>query len=159
VRTYAKYVISRRRALDLLPELAGADGTRVAAVGFSFGSAVTGTLVGVDHRLKAAVIQSGPAHHAAAVRDFCARLGRHRLAAYLEELSVVDPVNYVGRAAPTSLLFQNGTQDGCSPRTDVNAYVKAASAPKEQRWYRAGHGLNARAFAYRDAWLARHLLG
>jgi predicted esterase len=70
----------------------------------------------------------------------------------------VDPVRYVPRAAPASLLFQNGTRDPVSPRADVNAYVGAASTPKEQRWYDAGHELNAQAFAERDAWLVKLLL-
>jgi len=158
IRTYARYVISRRRAVDLLARLPNADSSRVAAVGFSFGAAITGTLVGVDHRFKAAVIQSGRAHHSTVIGEVgCSQLGKRRHAAYVAALSVVDPVKYVRSAAPTALLFQNGTRDPISPRKDVDAYVRAASAPKEQRWYPAGHGLTHGAYSYRDSWLARHL--
>jgi hypothetical protein len=40
----------------------------------------------------------------------------------------------------------------------VNVYVKAAGKPKELRWYKASHQLNAAAYAYRDSWLAKRLL-
>jgi dipeptidyl aminopeptidase/acylaminoacyl peptidase len=49
-------VVGRRRALDVLAKLRGADRKRVAAVGFSYGAAITATLAGVDHRLRGAVI-------------------------------------------------------------------------------------------------------
>jgi predicted esterase len=39
----------------------------------------------------------------------------------------------------------------------VNAFVRAAGKPKEVRWYKAAHALNAAAFAYRDNWLAKRL--
>jgi dienelactone hydrolase len=157
VRAYSNYVVGRRRALDLVTQLPGADRSRVAAVGFSFGAAVTATLAGVDHRLRGAVIQSGRAHLSTPIGTFCRRLGARRLKAYVRAYTVIDPVRYVGRAAPAALLFQNGTQDPISPRTDVDALVRAARSPKEQRWYDAGHSLNAPAQDERDDWLVRLL--
>ena len=153
VRAYANYVVGRRRALDLLPSLRGADGSRVAAVGFSFGSAVSAALAGVDHRIRGAAIQSGRAHLSTAISSACRRLSAKRLRAYVRAYSVIDPVHYVGRAAPVSLFFQNGTRDPVSPKKDVDAYVRAASQPKEARTYDAEHELNGSATADLDAWL------
>ncbi len=153
MRSYVNYVVGRRRALDLLPRLRGADPRRVAAVGFSYGAAVSGTLAGVDHRLLGAVIQSGRAHLSAPLADFC------HSEKYRHAYSVLDPVNYVSRAAPARILFQNGRQDPISPEADVDALVRAANGPKEQRWYDAPHELNDAARAERDAWVVKLLLG
>jgi fermentation-respiration switch protein FrsA (DUF1100 family) len=158
VRTYTAYVVGRRRALDVLPLLAGADPARVAAVGFSFGAAVSATLAGVDHRLRGAVLQSGRAYLSAPIGAACGYLGRERQRAYVREYSAIDPVRYVGGAASASLLFQNGRRDPISPAKDVRAYVRAAREPKELWWYDASHELNERARRDRDAWLVR-LLG
>ena len=103
------------------------------------------------------MIKSGRAHLSTAISAACTKLGKAKLAAYVATMAMVDPVRYVRSARPAALLFQNGTRDATSPRRDVNAYVKAASKPNEQRWYAAGHELNAAAAVYRDKWLAGRL--
>ncbi|MFL6019857.1 MAG: pectin acetylesterase-family hydrolase [Gaiellaceae bacterium] len=151
VRAFESYVVGRRRSLDVLPKLSGADTSRVAAVGFSFGAAVTATLAGVDHRLRGAAIQSSRAHLSVPIGAYC------RSARYRRAFSVIDPVRYVGRAT-SSLLFQNGRRDPISPERDVAALVAAARAPKEQRWYDAPHELNDQARDELDDWLLKLLV-
>jgi dienelactone hydrolase len=153
VRTYVNYVVGRRRALDLLAKLRGADRSRVAAVGFSYGAAVTATLAGVDHRLRGAVIQSGRAHLSAPLGAYC------HSARYTRAFSVVDPVHYVSRSAPVKLFFQNGLRDPISPKADVDALVRAANGSKDQLWYDGAHDLNDTARADSDSWLLQLFAG
>jgi dienelactone hydrolase len=153
VRTYVNYVVGRRRALDLLAKLRGADRSRVAAVGFSYGAAVTATLAGVDHRLRGAVIQSGRAHLSAPLGAYC------HSSRYTRAFSVVDPVHYVSRSAPVKLFFQNGLRDPISPKADVDALVRAANGPKDQLWYDGAHDLNDTARADSDSWLLQLFAG
>lgn len=147
VRAFVTYVVGRRRALDLLPKLRGADAGRVAAVGFSYGAAVTATLAGVDHRLRGAVIQSGRAHLSAPLGAYC------KSAKYARAFSVVDPFRFVSRSAPVKLFFQNGVQDPISPKADVDALVRAANGPKDRLSYETGHDLSDLARTDADAWL------
>ena len=157
LRLYVNYVISRRRAVDLAATLPNVDATRIAAVGFSFGAEITATLSGVDHRIAAFALKSGRGHHTGFVRIFCKSLGAARLEAYVAQVSVVDPVRWVGRATRSATLIQNGTRDELTPRPDVLALYTASRKPKELRWYPAGHDLNAAATEYQAQWLLRRL--
>ena len=153
---YVNYVVSRRRAVDLAARLPNVDAERIAAAGFSFGAEITATLSGVDHRIVAFSLSSGRGHHTGFVRIFCKSLGPAKLDAYVAQISVVDPVRWVGRAT-SAMLIQNGTRDELTPRPDVLALYKASRKPKELRWYSAGHDLNPAATEYRAQWLLRQL--
>jgi fermentation-respiration switch protein FrsA (DUF1100 family) len=87
----------------------------------------------------------------------CKGVGRKKFTAWLRVYSAIDPIRYVPTAAPVALLFQNGREDPGSPLKDVEAYVRAASEPKEQRWYDAGHELDDQARVDLDAWLVELL--
>ena len=157
LKLYVDYVVSRRRAVDLAQTLPNVDATQLAAAGFSFGSEITATLSGVDHRFVAFSLKSGRGHHTGFVRLVCTSLGKAALDAEIARLAVVEPVRWIGRSVHAATLVQNGRSDGLTPRADVLALYAAARKPKELRWYPAGHDLNAAATAYRDQWLVRHL--
>ena len=155
---FVRYVIGRRRAVDLAQTLPNVDGQRLAAAGFSFGASVTADLAGIEPRIRAFALKSGRAHHTGFMRLACARLGRHKLDDYVEKLAAVNPINWISRAASgSSFLLQDGTRDPWNPRSDVLALYTAAPGTKELRFYPAGHELNATASANRRTWLLRQL--
>lgn len=158
---YVSYVISRRRAIDVAEKLPSVNTKRLAAVGFSYGAEITGTLAGLEHgRIAAFAFKSGRGHNTGFSQYFCPSLrDQATFTAYLAKMGVVDPVRWLPSAARTPVLVQNGTKDELTPRADVLALYAAAKGPKELRWYDAGHNLNAGAAAYRQQWLLRQLIG
>jgi fermentation-respiration switch protein FrsA (DUF1100 family) len=76
---------------------------------------------------------------------------------WLAAMWPIEPINFIGQAAPAALLFQAGTMDELVPQADARRYQQAARQPKEIRWYPAGHGLNCTAREDMMAWLARHI--
>jgi len=74
-----------------------------------------------------------------------------------EILNPVQPIHYIGRAAPSALFFQNGQRDPFMPIPAVERYQNAGSEPKKVKWYDAGHGLNAEATLDRAAWLSQEI--
>ena len=154
---FTRYVVGRRRAVDLALTLPHVDGKRIAAAGFSYGASVTAVLAGVEHRIRAFALKSGRAHHTGFMRLACPQLGQKKLDAYVEKLSAIDPINWVPKATRSAFLIQDGTRDPFNPRADVLALYRAAHGPKELRLYAADHPLNAAATAYRVRWLLRQL--
>jgi uncharacterized protein len=156
-------IIDLRRAVDLLAARPDVDRRRLAYVGISYGAAMGGLLAGVEDRLKAYVLavgDGGLVSHFTGPDDTNGPLQRLPAAdreRWLQAMRPVEPINFVGHAAPAALLFQAGTMDELIPQEDARRYQQAASQPKEVRWYAAGHALNCTARQDMMAWLARHI--
>jgi dienelactone hydrolase len=154
---FVQYVVELRRGIDVLGSRSEIDGSRLGDVGFSFGSTMAGVLSGVDHRLKALVIESGRAYHTGFLRSSCTSTPKKKLRTYIRQMSFTNPIQYVRKAAPSTLLIQNGTRDPFTPRAEALALQRAASEPKTVRWYPGGHELTSEAYVERDQFLKREL--
>ncbi len=147
-------VIDLRRAIDLLQSLPQVADARIGFVGYSAGARTGAILAGVERRVSAFVLMSGGS---VPIRRYVTAAPATLRAEVSRLLGPVDPLRNVRRAAPARLFFQNGTRDRVVPRSALLALFRAASEPKELRWYRAGHGLTARAYRDQLEWLAREL--
>ena len=72
-------------------------------------------------------------------------------------LSQIDPLRWVARARPDSVLLQDGRQDEIVPRAALVALARAAPRGTVVRWYTAGHELDAQVYLDQLAFLARKL--
>jgi pimeloyl-ACP methyl ester carboxylesterase len=139
------------------------DRRRLAYVGVSYGAAMGGLLAGVEHRIKAYVLavgDGGLVSHFTGPDDTDGPLQRLPAAdreRWLAAMRPIEPIRFIGRAAPAALLFQAGTMDELVPQPDARRYQQAASQPKQVRWYGAGHELNCTARKDMMAWLAHHI--
>ena len=152
-----------RRGVDLLLARKDVDPKRLAYVGRSFGGAQGGLLAGVEKRIKAYALvvgDGGLVAHFTGAED-PPRLGgqvpEETWKRWLALMEPVEPINFVGRAAPAHLLFQNGRTDEAVSAASGRAYQEAGSEPKTILWYDAGHGLNEQAVKDRHEWLAKEI--
>jgi hypothetical protein len=90
-------------------------------------------------------------------RRAAAVLTPQQLETNLALLAPLDPIHYVGHAAPAALFFQNGLRDTGIPEASARRFQTAGSEPKRIQWYDAGHGLNPQAFRDRAEWLHEQL--
>jgi hypothetical protein len=115
-----------------------------------------GLLASAEHRLKGYALVVGDGglvtHFSGAwVMGLPEAVRREWLAA----MWPIEPIHYVGCAAPAALLFQNGTLDTQVRPADALRYQRAGSEPKTIRWYEAGHGLNMQASLELAKWLGQ----
>ncbi len=127
---FARYVVGRRRAVDLALTLPNVDGKRIAAAGFSYGASVTAVLAGVEHRIRAFALKSGRAHHTGFMRLACPQLGQKKLDAYVEKLSAIDPINWVPKATGFRLPHSGRYPRPLEPRADVLASTGPHTGPR-----------------------------
>jgi poly(3-hydroxybutyrate) depolymerase len=158
-------VIDLRRGVDVLVVRKDVDPKRIGYIGASFGGTVGGILAGVEKRIAAYALLVGTGDLTVwlKVSDHpSAKLARlsmtpEQLEHAVQILSDVQPIHYIGRAAPSAVFFQNGRQDPFMPIAGVEKYHAAGSEPKLVKWYEAGHGLNAESFRDRAEWFAKRI--
>ena len=147
-------VVAVRRGVDLLAARKDVDPKRIGFVGWSSGAHTGGILAGVEPRLRAVVLMSGGVAPVSAYTSLAAPSQRASIRRYLGS---IDPLRYLPRAAPGSVLLEDGRKDEIVPRKALLTFAGAAPHGTRIHWYDAGHGLNATAYRDQLAWLASRL--
>jgi len=156
-------IVDLRRAVDLLLARPDVDSQRLAYVGFSYGGAMGGLLAGVEDRLQAYVLvvgDGGLVTHSTGlddVSDSLYALRQDKREAWWDAMWPIEPIHFVGHAAPAALLFQSGRLDRAVPLPDAVRYQLAGSEPKDIMWYDAGHSLGNEAWRDQAYWLEEHI--
>ncbi len=148
-----------QRAVDLLRARPNVDAGRIAYLGYSYGGAMGALFVGVERRIKTAVLvvgDGGLVSHFTGAEDSngaLAGLSCEVRTGWLRSMAPVEPIRFIANAPPTTLLLQSGRSDALVPAADAAALHAAAPEPKTVRWYEAGHALNQQAAFDRMDWL------
>lgn len=147
-------VVEVRRAVDLLRSFSFVDGDRIGYVGWSAGARIGAIVSGIDHRIQAFDLLSGGALPVSVYLADQPQDVRPKLERFLKK---TDPLRYAPHAAPSALFFQDGRRDQVVPRKALVGLARAASKPKEVRWYDAGHVPSERAWSDSLRWLSKEL--
>jgi len=156
LRNSVEEIVNIRRAMDFLVSQPGVDSERFAYVGHDFGG-MYGVLAGsLDQR---------PTHYvvmAATPRFpdwylYLPKLEGEARAAFIRQMSEIDPITHIPNISPAQVLFQFATDDFHVPKERAEEFFQAAKEPKEMKWYESGHGLNEDARRDRKAWLKEKL--
>jgi uncharacterized protein len=151
-----------QRAVDVLLTREHVDPARIGFEGYSLGGMIGAHFVGIERRLKAAVLAAAFGGHVtgatnAANLPYLASLSCDVRNAWLQAMTPIEPIRFIPHASPTALLFQMGRFDTAVPLSDAQALFEAAPLPKEARLYDTGHGLNQQALWDRHDWLHAQL--
>ncbi len=164
--TFIQAVVDLRRGIDLLSSLAEVDKTRIAYVGHSYGAQWGAILAAVDKRLKTCVLMGGTPDYRALylenddpdIVDYRNSLPKEQFEKYLQVISVMSAINYIGHAAPVSLFFQFAKYEQYFKEPAMRRYFQTASQPKTEKWYYTNHDLaDVQALIDRAEWLRNQL--
>ena len=147
-------VIELRRAVDVLRDQSYVDGDRIGYLGFSAGARTGAILAGNEDRIVAYDLISGGSAPVSEVTKVVPPDARVEVGEILED---VDPLTQIRRAAPARLLFQDGRRDEIVPRAALLALYRAASRPKEIRWYDSPHTPTVAVYRDTMTWLTQRL--
>jgi len=147
-------VVAVRRAVDFLQTRPSLDPHRIGLLGWSSGARTAAVLAGLERRIRTFVLMSGGA---LPVSDY-AKVAPVGLRADIRtSLGAVDPLRWIARARPGTLLLEDGRHDEVVPRRALLALAHAAPPRTTLRWYDAGHRLDRKAVRDQTAWLLRAL--
>lgn len=156
-------MVDLRRAVDLLIQHEKVDPMRIGYIGYSYGAAMGGLLAGIEHRIKAYCLMVGDGGLVNHFTDDNKPVGGFETidpatrGTWLKAMRSIEPIHYVGHAAPSALFFQNARYDQSVSEEDALAYQAAGSEPKQIEWYDSGHGLPAEAYTDMASWLAEQI--
>ena len=156
-------IVDLRRGLDLLVSRPDVDPKRLGYAGGSYGGTMGGLLAGVERRIKAYALYFGDggmvSHFTGpGVKDRpLDRLPKEQAKRWLAAMRPIEPIRFVGRAAPARLLFQNGLRDKKVSPENARAFQKAGSEPKTLFWYDSGHQLPIEGVCDLYGWIAEQL--
>ena len=147
-----------QRAVDVLRAQVNVDDERLAYLGYSYGGAMGALFVGIERRIKAAVLvvgDGGLVSHYTGPGDssFMGSLSCATRVGWLRAMTPIEPIRFIAHASPTALLLQSGRLDNLVPAADAQALHAATPQPRTIRWYDAGHGLDQQATFDRLDWL------
>ncbi len=159
IRTmFIQTAVDIRRGVDLILSQRNADADRTGYVGHSFGALLGGVLSGVEKRVKAYALMAGTGSFTDVAVLNMPDLKGQRLEEYRRNMEPIDPIHYIGHAAPSALFFQFGLRDAFYPRENFLEYYDAGSEPKLIKWYDADHySLNEEGRSDRIEWLSMQL--
>ncbi|HWK90478.1 MAG TPA: prolyl oligopeptidase family serine peptidase [Longimicrobium sp.] len=152
-----------QRAVDVLLARGNVDPARIGFEGYSYGGIIGAQFVGIERRLKAAVLaaahggQVTGATTPANLTFLANQLSCATRNAWFRDMTPIEPIRYIPNASPTALFFQIGRFDTAVLPGDAQALYNAASSPKEVVYYDTGHGLNAQALLDRHDWLHQQI--
>ena len=147
-----------QRAVDVLLARGDVDPARIGFIGYSYGGMMGAQFVGIEGRLKAAVLAAAPGGqvtHAttAANMPYLANvLSCGTRNAWFRAMTPIESIRFIPNAS-SDLLFQVGQFDTTVLLADAQALFFAAPQPKEMRGYPTGHSLNQQALNERHDWL------
>ena len=151
-----------QRAVDVLRARVNVDDARIAYHGTSYGGAMGALFVGIERRIKTAVLvvpDGGLVSHFTGPEDvsFMNSLSCATRVAWFRAMTPIEPIRFIAHASPTPLLLQSGRSDNLVPADDAQLLHTAAPQPRTILWYDAGHGLNQTALFDRHDWLREQI--
>ena len=151
-----RQVQNLRRAIDVLARQGNVDSKRIAYVGHDFGATYGAILLGVEPRIRYAVLMAGTP----ILSDWFllgTDIQSEQRDAYVKKMAPLDPANFLGKAKSVPVLLQFATKDKFIPKDKAESFASAVSEPKEFHWYEAEHELNSQATTERITWLETQL--